>query len=75
MGKSVWLDDEVLDEVAERARGDESPNQTLRRVLLDDDEQGIGLTDEARQQVREMAEDIAEQEARDLIEKAKQGYL
>lgn len=74
MGKSVWLDEDVLGEVAERSRGDESPNQTFRRVLLDDDKQGIVLTDEARQQVREIAEDIAKQEASDLIEKAKKGY-
>lgn len=32
-GKSVWLDDEVLESIEEDSRENESPNQYLKRTL------------------------------------------
>lgn len=57
-GKPVWLSDEVLDEIRGMSQDNESPNQTLERVLEVRGVPGLG-----EEQVREIVRDEVVSEA------------
>lgn len=69
-GKTVWFSGEVLEYIEENSLEDETPNQFLKRKLVNEDGKGL-----PRQFDEEDIREFAREEARDLIEKAKQGYL
>lgn len=69
-GKTVWFSGDVLEFIEENKFEDETPNQFLKRKLVNEEGKGV-----PRQFDEEDIREFAREEARDLIEKAKQGYL